>query len=303
MKSKTYRNPLIPSNKDNLSILVIDDEKLVSQVLTRALESEPDLEIVGTVDNAHSAVENISILSPDIVLVDIEMPEIDGLTLTSMITEEFPNIKVIIYSSHYEQEYIRKALMSGAKGYLIKDHAIEEIADAIRFVNKGFFHLGKGLLKKISTNSQSLGKDNGLPISRTAASSIEKDLLVSQTEKQLTNSPSVGQDNGLPIPSKVDSSIEKDLLVSQNEKQPSKSSVEGGSPPTKDLLDTLPRVWTRRLAFMLIVLAGVLIPWISMSRVGEYRNCPIEFNFGNPSADVSDREWFSTGKNASEHEI
>ena len=268
MKSKTYQNPLIPSNKDNLSILVIDDEKLVSQVLSRALESEPDLEIVGTVDNAHSAVENISILSPDIVLVDIEMPEIDGLTLTSMITEEFPNIKVIIYSSHYEQEYIRKALMSGAKGYLIKDHAIEEIADAIRFVNKGFFHLGKGLLKKISSNSQSLDQDNGLPISSTAASSIKKD-----------------------------------LLVSQNEKQPSKSSVEDGSPPTKDLLDTLPRVWTRRLAFMLIVLAGVLIPWVSISRVGEYRNCPREFNFGTPSADVSYREEFSTDRNAGENEI
>lgn len=255
MKSKTHQNPLVSSNKDNLSILIIDDEKLVSQVLTRALESEPDLEIVGTVDNAHSAVENISILSPDIVLVDIEMPEIDGLTLTSMITEEFPNIKVIIYSGHYEQEYIRKALMSGAKGYLIKDHAVEEIAYAIRFVNKGFFHLGKGLLKKISSNPQSLGKDNGLTIPSKAASSIKKDLLVSQTEKQL-----------------------------------SESSVEDWSPSTKDLLDTLPRVLTRELAYMLIVLAGILIPWVSMSRVDEFRNCPREFNFGNSSADVSNRE-------------
>ena len=303
MKSKTHQNPLVSSNKDNLSILIIDDEKLVSQVLTRALESEPDLEIVGTVDNAHSAVENISTLSPDIVLVDIEMPEIDGLTLTSMITEEFPHIKVIIYSGHYEQEYIRKALMSGAKGYLIKDNAIDEIADAIRFVNKGFFHLGKGLLKKISSNSQSLDQDNGLPISSTAASSIKKDLLVSQTEKQLINSQSVGQDHGLPITSTAASSIEKDLLVSQTEKQLSKSSVDNWSTRTKDLLDTLPRVWTRGLAFMLIFLAGVLIPWISMSRVGEYRNCPREFNFGTPSADVSYREEFSTGKNASDNEI
>ncbi len=235
MKSKTHQNHLVSSNKDNLSILIIDDEKLVSQVLTRALESEPDLEIVGTVDNAHSAVENISILSPDIVLMDIEMPEIDGLTLTSMITEEFPNIKVIIYSGHYEQEYIRKALMSGAKGYLIKDHAVEEVAYAIRFVNKGFFHLGKGLLEKISSNPQSLGKDNGL------------------------------------------------TRVSEKRCGKGESSVEDWSPSTKDLLDTLPRVLTRELAYMLIVLAGILIPWGSMSRVEEFRNCPREFNFEKPS--------------------
>ena len=234
MISKNYQNTLISSNKDSLRILLVDDEKLVSQVLTNVLESEADLEIVKTVENAHTALEQISIFDPDIVLVDIEMPEIDGLTLTSMIIREFPNIKVVIYSSHDEEEYIHKALMIGAKGYLLKDTPLEEIADAIRFVDKGYIQYGKGTFKKISSNSQSVGEDNALPTPSKAASSIEKDLLVSQTAKEL-----------------------------------SESSVDDWSPATKDLLNTLPRVWTRGLAYMLMVFAGVLIPWLSMSRVDE----------------------------------
>ena len=84
------------------------------------------------------------------VIVHIEMLEIDGLTLTSMIAETFPDIKVIIYGSHEEEEYLRKALIEGAKGYLIKDTPTEEIADAIRFINKGYIQLDMGLFKKMT---------------------------------------------------------------------------------------------------------------------------------------------------------
>ena len=234
MLSKTSQNPQNSSNFTNISIMVVDDEKLVSQILTSALESEPDLEIVETIHNAHAALEKIGILSPDIVLMDIEMPEIDGFTLTSIITEEFPDIKVVIYSSHDGPEYIQKALMSGAKAYLLKDNAFEELVDTIRSVNKGYIQLGKGLLKKKSSNRQSVGKVNALPTPSITAHPVEKKPLASQTTKEL-----------------------------------SESSVDDWSPATKNLLDALPRVWTRGLAYTLIVFAGIVIPWVSMSRVDE----------------------------------
>ena len=249
MIAKTYQNNPSSVNKDILRILLVDDEKLVSQVLTTVLESEPDLEIVKYVDNAHAALEEISIFHPDIVLVDIEMPGIDGLTLTSMIAEEFPEIKVVIYSSHDRKEYIRKAMMSGAKGYLLKDNPFDELADAIRFVNKGYFQFGKGLFKKIASqpsNSGSDSQDIDMPVTNISASSSEKDLLVLQEEKE---------------------SSANNSLVSQATNELSEYDVEDWSPATKDLLDALPRVWTRGLAYVLIVFAGVLIPWVSMSRI------------------------------------
>ena len=253
MISKTYQNNLISTHKNILRILLVDDEKLVSQVLTTVLESEPDLEIVKYVDNAHAALEQISIFHPDIVLVDIEMPGIDGLTLTSMIAEEFPEIKVVIYSSHDRKEYIRKALISGAKGYLLKDNPYDELADAIRFVNKGYFQFGKGLFKKIvpqPSNGQSDSQDIDMAVTRISASSNEKDLLV--------------------LPKEIESSV-NNSLVSQTDRELSESSIEDWSPATKDLLDSLPRVWTRGLAYVLIIFAGVLIPWVSiwvsMSRI------------------------------------
>ena len=249
MIAQTYQDNIISVNKGILRILLVDDEKLVSQILTSALESEPDLEIVDTVDNALDAIEQISILSPDIVLLDIEMPDIDGLRLTSIITEEFPKVKVVIYSSHDRKEYIRKAIMSGAKGYLLKDNPYDELADAIRFVNKGYFQFGQGLFKKIvsqPSNSQSDSQDIDMAVTRLSASPNEKDLLV--------------------LPEEIESSA-NNSLVSQAAKELSVSNDEDWSPATKDLLDALPRVWTRGLAYALIIFAGVIIPWVSMSRI------------------------------------
>ena len=96
MLSKTYQTHPISSNKDIISILLVDDDKLVGQVLTAALESESDLDIVKVVTNPHAAVEQISVFNPHLVIVDIEMPKINGFRLTRMILEQFPDIKVII---------------------------------------------------------------------------------------------------------------------------------------------------------------------------------------------------------------
>ncbi|MEM8717858.1 MAG: response regulator [Cyanobacteria bacterium P01_G01_bin.39] len=251
MISTSPQNSLISLDKDNLSILIIDDDKLVSQVLTSALEPEPDLKIVGSIREAQTALEQMSIFSPDIVLMDVEMPGIDGLTLTAMITNKDPDIKVVIYSSHGEPEHICQAIEAGARGYLLKDTPIAEIADAIRSVNKGYIQFRIGLFKKIFSTGQFMDQNHGSSAPSISPSFIEQDILALPPGKDVA---------------------ENNCAVSKTEKESSEISetgVDDWSPSTTDLLDALPKVWTRGLAYMLVIFAAILIPVASMSRIDE----------------------------------
>jgi HlyD family secretion protein len=120
-------------------------------MLYLSLEPQADLKVVASVEDGQQALDNIEELHPDIALVDIEMPGMDGLTITKNICERFSNTKVLVLSGHDDEQYINKALQSGAKGYLLKNTPVEEIANAIRSVHKGYVQLGPGLWEKLVT--------------------------------------------------------------------------------------------------------------------------------------------------------
>ena len=140
-----------------INILVVDDQKTSQQYLKTVLETEPDFKIVGLANNGKEAIEQVARLQPDIVIMDINMPVMDGLTATKVITERYSSTKVLIFSLNDDDKSLSHAIEVGSKGYLYKSTPSEDIALAIRSAHQGYFQLGPGLLEKylyrFTTNS------------------------------------------------------------------------------------------------------------------------------------------------------
>jgi DNA-binding NarL/FixJ family response regulator len=132
-----------------IRILLVDDQSLIRQGLRALLELEPDLEVVGEAENGHSAIALVETLHPDVVLLDIRMPLMDGVAVTKEIGQRFSETKVLVLTTFDDDEYVAQALRYGAKGYLLKDTPSEELAAAIRAVDKGYTQLGPGLVEKV----------------------------------------------------------------------------------------------------------------------------------------------------------
>lgn len=139
-----------------IKVLLVDDQSLIRQGLKALLELEPDLEVVGDAENGEIAIHLIEELSPDVVLMDIRMPIMDGVAATWEIQKRFPGIKVLVLTTFDDDEYVKAALQNGAMGYLLKDTPSEELAVAIRAVYKGYTQLGPGIVKKLLTQFSSV---------------------------------------------------------------------------------------------------------------------------------------------------
>jgi DNA-binding NarL/FixJ family response regulator len=135
-----------------IRLLLVDDQSLICEGLKAMLSLEPDLEVVGIADNGETATEQVADLQPDVVLMDVRMPVMDGREATRIITQQFPGIKVLVLSTFDDDEYIKQSMQAGAKGYLLKDMPSEELAQAIRLVHRGYTQLGPGLMEKLISN-------------------------------------------------------------------------------------------------------------------------------------------------------
>lgn len=134
-----------------IRLLLVDDQSLIRRGLRALLELEPDLEIVGEADTGQAAVEQARALKPDVVLMDVRMPVMDGVTATPLIVQEFPQTKVLVLTTFDQDDYVAQALQRGASGYLLKDTPSEELAAAIRLVHRGYSQFGPGILQKALT--------------------------------------------------------------------------------------------------------------------------------------------------------
>lgn len=117
-----------------IRILLVDDQALLCEVLKTWLEVEKDFEVAGVAHNGEEAIVKAEKLKPDIILMDVDMPKMDGLEATKVISERFPQAKVIFLSAHDDDMYLGKSLRAGAKGYLLKNTTAEELAEKIRSV-------------------------------------------------------------------------------------------------------------------------------------------------------------------------
>lgn len=132
-----------------IKILVVDDQNFTRQALQAILEIESDFEVVAKATSGSEAIEYLQQSQVDITIVDLEMPEMNGLTLTKILGERFPETKAIILSSHDDEDNINSAVEAGARGYLLKNTSAQEIVDTIRAVQRGYFQLGPGLFEKL----------------------------------------------------------------------------------------------------------------------------------------------------------
>ncbi|MBW4514357.1 MAG: response regulator transcription factor [Timaviella obliquedivisa GSE-PSE-MK23-08B] len=132
-----------------IRLLLVDDQNLICQGLKAMLSLEPDLEVVGIANNGAVAIEQVAALQPDVVLMDVRMPIMDGREATRTITQQYHQVKVLVLSTFDDDQYIADAMRAGAKGYLLKDMPSEELAQAIRFVHLGYTQLAPGLMEKL----------------------------------------------------------------------------------------------------------------------------------------------------------
>jgi DNA-binding NarL/FixJ family response regulator len=136
-----------------IRVLLADDQNLIRRGLRALLKTDPQLEIVGEADNGQEAIALVEALQPNVVLMDIRMPVMDGVVSTREICQHFPQTKVLMLTTFDDREYVTQALQAGASGYLLKDTPFEELTQAIRLVHKGYTQLGPGLASKALTQT------------------------------------------------------------------------------------------------------------------------------------------------------
>ncbi len=133
----------------NIRIFLADDHTLVRQGIRTILESQPGFEVVGEAGNGRDTLEKIRELKPDLVVLDIGMPELNGLDTTRLIRKEMPRIRILILTMHTHEEYIFQILKTGATGYLLKDAASSELITAVEAVYKGDAYLSPSISRSL----------------------------------------------------------------------------------------------------------------------------------------------------------
>lgn len=130
-------------------VVLADDHRIMREGLRSLLEKEPGMEVVGEADNGHTTVELVRKLTPDIVVIDLTMPGLNGMEATRQIVGRAPGVKVLVLSMHSDKRFVGGALSAGASGYLLKDCAFEELVRAIGIVAGGQTYLSPGIARTL----------------------------------------------------------------------------------------------------------------------------------------------------------
>jgi DNA-binding NarL/FixJ family response regulator len=144
-------------------ILLADDHTIFRAGIRALLENEPDMVVVGEAEDGRTAVKLVCQDKPDVVLMDIAMPLLNGLEATRQVKNDYPQTKVLILTMHDNEEYIRQALVNGAMGYILKDASAHELLDAIHAVHRGEAVLSPAITRLVIENYLRWGdlqKDN-----------------------------------------------------------------------------------------------------------------------------------------------
>ena len=158
-------------------ILLADDHGVVRKGLRFLLESEPDFEVAGEAADGRQAVDLTAELEPDVVVMDIAMPRLNGIDATDQIVRRSPRTGVIILSMHSDEEYLVRALSAGAKGYLLKDSAEADLVAAIRSVSEGKPFFSPAIAKTLLEDYLRRLQQRGLEDSYDLLSDREKEVL------------------------------------------------------------------------------------------------------------------------------
>jgi len=139
-----------------IKVLIADDQAIARQGLTAILEPETDINVVGVAINGNDVLKKVPSLKPDLVLMDLQMPELNGIEATKRLKAEYPKLSVLVLTTYFTDDWLESALREGADGYLLKDASSIEILSAIRGTVKGKTFLDPSVAGKIIKQLQDL---------------------------------------------------------------------------------------------------------------------------------------------------
>ena len=145
---------------ETIRVMLVDDHDMVRRGLAAFLKVKPDLELVGEARDGKEAIREVSVCKPDVILMDLIMPEMDGAAATRQIRRNYPDIQIIALTSFQETELIRGALQAGAIGYLLKNVSVDDLASAIRAAHSGQSILAPEVVQAL------LSSGSGIPETR-----------------------------------------------------------------------------------------------------------------------------------------
>jgi DNA-binding NarL/FixJ family response regulator len=191
--------------KRRARILIAEDYALVREGLQAMLAGEPDLEVVGEAKNGREAVEQCRTLEPDLVLMDVRMPEMDGLSATRAIKDAQPTVSILMVTTHQDPDYLLEAVRAGAAGYVLKEVSRSELLESIRRVLNGDSTLDHGVAMRLLSR-----------LSREPEPTAQPDLTDSDTARKLAERLSNREIEALRLISagKTNRQIAQELMVS-----------------------------------------------------------------------------------------
>ncbi len=150
-----------------IKVIIADDHAVVAEGLKHVVEAQADMQVVSLAVDGREAVRQARELQPDVVLMDLSMPELNGADATRTILQRDPKCRVIVLSMYSEREYVRRALKAGAAGYVVKRSAAKEVVDAIRAVHAGQRYLSPRVADVVLDDYA--GEDRDDPLARLSA--------------------------------------------------------------------------------------------------------------------------------------
>ena len=131
-------------------VLVVDDQRLVREGIASLLDIQPGIDVIGTAADGREAVERTLALTPDVVLMDVRMPEMDGVDAVAVLKKRAPGCRVVMLTTFDDEEYVVQALRAGAAGYLLKDLPAAELAEAVRLAHAGVTQLDDAAARHVA---------------------------------------------------------------------------------------------------------------------------------------------------------
>ncbi|MGV2826662.1 response regulator [Myxosarcina sp. GI1(2024)] len=204
-----------------IKILIVDDQKMIREGLKALIHAEKNLEIVDVASNGEEAINKTETLQPDVVLMDVEMPGMDGMEATKIICQRFPNVKVLILSTYDDREYVSRSLSSGAMGYLLKGTPAKELTDAIEAVHRGYAQIGPGVYRNLDMLPKKSSTAETATLSSVAARTPESERpTTTPTQSQLV--PTDSKSDSAALANRFDSTpsreFEQTVMLRQSPK-------------------------------------------------------------------------------------
>ncbi len=141
-------------------ILIADDHAIVRTGLRTLLKEEPTLELVGEASGGYEAIEQVKATSPDILLLDLSMPDLDGIGVTKELKPDFPQLRILILTIHEDEALVREAIKAGASGYILKRAAESELVSAINVLMRGDMYVDPALLRTLVKEGEAHAEEN-----------------------------------------------------------------------------------------------------------------------------------------------